>query len=287
MTKVSNNERILCSVCRKRDAVYRRRSSGELLCRLCLFRSIVRQVRKAVRYYKMVNKLSTVLFVIRPEAVEESIVSFYIYKGATKDLQLTYNVICFNSITNCSIVKHYIGRNVDNFIEVGLNFKTSNLVELIKFVEAVAVKIANKHNIKFIVTPLFRDELTLLSVLGILTTSRTIFSEGLPIKVVDEIKITRPFFYVISPDVSIIKTLDNIVIDSPIIIECDRFMQKAKKLLFNSIELLYSSIKSVELLQSYAFGTSTRCRYCGAFSLEPICDVCKKFQISIDASDLS
>jgi len=287
VAKDSNDERILCSACRKRNAVYKRRSSGELLCKLCLTRSLIRQVRKVVHYYKMANKLSTVLFIVRPEAVAESIVGFHIYRGATKDLQLTYNVLCLNSLTDCSIVKNYINQNVSRFIEVELNFKTSNLVEVIKFVEAVAVKVAKKLNIQFIATPLFRDELTLLSILGILITSRTVFSEGLPIKTVDEIKITRPFFYVLSPDVSIIKTLDNIVIDSQTMIECDKFMQKAKKLLFNSIELLYSSIKSVELFQSYVFGVSTRCRYCGAFSLEPVCDICKKFQAFIDAFSLS
>lgn len=287
MAKDGNDERILCSACRRRSAVYKRRSSGELLCKLCLIRSLIRQVRKVVHYYKMANKLSAVLFIIRPEAVAESIVGFYIYRGATKDLQLTYNVLCFNGLTDCNTVKNYINHNINGFIEVELNFKTSNLVEIIKFVEAIAVKVAKKLNIQFIVTPLFRDELTLLSILGILTTSRTVFSEGLPIKTLDEIKITRPFFYVLSPDVSIIKMLDNIVIDSQTMIECDRFMRKAKKLLFNSIELLYSSIKSVELFQSYVFGVSTRCRYCGAFSLESVCDVCKKFHVFIDAFSLS
>lgn len=242
----------------------------------------MKQVRKAIHYYKMVNKSSSILYIIRPEAVAESIIGFNIYRKATKNFNLMYSILCFNKLTNCEAVKRYIDENIAHFIIIELNFKTKNLVEIIKFVEAVAVKISRKHNIQFVATPIFRDELTLLSLLGVLTISRTIFSEGLPLKVVDEVKLTRPFFYVISSDIALLKFLDNVDIDSSISIECDKSMQKAKKILFNSIELTYSSIKTVELLQSYILGSSTRCKYCGAFSLNTVCDLCEKLRPYID-----
>jgi hypothetical protein len=272
----------LCTACRKRDAVYRRISSGEVLCKLCLFRSLVKQVRKAIHYYKMVSRSSSVLYVIRPEAVAESVIGFIIYKKATKDFNLVYNVLCIDKLTNCDEVKHYIGQNNVGFITIESSFKPQKFVELVKYLDAVAVKISKKLKINSVAVPLFRDELSLLSLLGILTISRTIFSEGLPIKNVDSIKITRPFFYVISIDIAMLKVLEGVDIDPQFLMECDSFMQKAKKILFNSVELMYSNVKTVELMQSYIFGISTRCKYCGAFSLNEVCEICSRLSQYID-----
>lgn len=282
MPNFFEGDKKICSACRKREAIYKRISSGEILCKLCLFRSLVKQVRKAVHYYKMVNRLSSVLFIIRPDAVSESIVGFNIYRRATRDFELKYNVLCIDRLVDCEAVKKSVDEKSVNLIVIESNFKTQKFIELVKYVDAIAVKISKKLGINFVVTPLFRDELTMLSLLGILTVSRTIFSEGLPIKIVDNVKITRPFFYVISPDVAMLRYLEGVDIDPLILIECDGFTQKAKKMLFSSIELAYSSIKTVELLQSYVFGVSTRCRYCGAFNLNTVCDVCEKLSQYID-----
>lgn len=272
----------LCSSCGKRVAVYRRRTSGEALCKLCLFRSLVKQVRKAINCYKMVNRSKSVLYILRPEAVGESVIGFNIYKNAIKGFDIDLSIMCINGITDCKSVEESLNKYVNNFIIIETNFMPANLAESIKFSESIAIKIARKHNIQFIVTPLFRDELTLLSLIGIITISRTIFSEGLPIKIVDDIKITRPFFYTVSLDISIIKMLDKITLEQKIELKCSNVMESAKKILYASTELMYSSIKSVELLQTYVFGSVTRCKYCGAYSLDSVCDICKGFQSYID-----
>uniref|UniRef100_A0A7C2ZLU5 Cytoplasmic tRNA 2-thiolation protein 2 n=1 Tax=Ignisphaera aggregans TaxID=334771 RepID=A0A7C2ZLU5_9CREN len=275
-----------CSACKRREAIYRRKSSGEQLCKLCLFHSLVKQVRKAIHYYKMVVRSGSTLFIIRPDAVGESVVGFNIFRRATRDFQLSYNILCIDGLVDCSMARNLIGIPYDNFIVAEATFKTTRTSELLKYIESVSVKAARKINAQFVVTPLFRDEMAILSLLGILTTSRSIFSEGLPVKLVDSIKIVRPFFYVISSDVAVLAALDDMIVEPKVVLECDSFMKKAKNIFLNSVELMYSSIKSVELFQSYVFGSSSRCKYCGAFSLSDVCDVCKNIAKFVDAFEI-
>lgn len=283
MTTEDRYHRYLCSSCKKRIAVYKRKTSGEYLCRLCLFRSLVKQVRRAIHYYRMIHRSSSVLYIIRPEAVAEAVAGIQIYRGATKNFNLNYYVMCVNGITDCNGVEGFISSDVHKIVVVEAKYKPENAIDLIKFLESLAVRLAKKLGIRFVVTPLFRDELSILSIIGVLTTSRTAFSEGLPIKISNDVIITRPFFYVISADISMIKVLEGIDILPRFELKCDEFMQKAKKLLHSSPELMYSSIKSIELLQTYVFGSPNRCRYCGAFSSNEVCDICKKFHHYIDA----
>ena len=108
----------LCSSCRRRVAVYKRVTSGERLCRLCLFRSVVKQVRKAVHYYKMVRRGSAILYVIRPEAVGESLAGLHTYKVATKDFNLRYYVLCLSDVTDCDLVKNAVGHSDVELISI-------------------------------------------------------------------------------------------------------------------------------------------------------------------------
>lgn len=222
------------------------------------------------------------LYLIRPDAVAESIIGLNIYRVATKGFELSYNVICVDGLTNCDDIRHITGGNIRQFVTIATVFKPTNIVELIKFLESLAIKIAKKIDAKFVVTPLFRDELTILSLAGILMVSRTIFSEGLPIKVLGDIKVSRPFFYVISADISILGFLERLEIESKLELECDEFIRKAKRLFYTSTELMYSSIKTVELLQTYAFGSTAKCKYCGAYSLDNVCEICKKIHQYVD-----
>ena len=104
----------------------------------------------------------------------------------------------------------------------------------------------------------------------------------MPVKYVEDIKIVRPFFNVISLDVlylaytsyanarlyeylNQIKFVDN------------AYVKKAFKILMESPELMYSTSKSVELLQSFVISKPTRCRICGSFSDSDVCEYCRRF----------
>ncbi len=273
----------LCSSCKRRYATFRRRTSGERLCRLCLYNSVIKQVRKAVHYYKMIRKNSSILFLVMVNKPLLSIMSLSIYESAVKDFSIDNLVLlCFNRYLNCNNIKDIIKSNHYGFIEFEPHFITNDFIEWLKYAEFIAIKIAKESKIEFIVVPLYRDELAIISLLGMLSTSRTIFSEGLPIRNVDEIKITRPFYYVVSDDVLYLtltsKFMSGIDLDGYKFEERYRFFKHIKTILRDSPELMYSSDKSVELLQSYLMGYSKRCRYCGSYDIDDICGYCRKFK---------
>jgi len=263
--------------------VYKRRNSGEILCRLCLFRSLVKQTRKAVSYYQMIRRNGSSLYIVRPDAIGESIVGFTVYRNSIKDFKTKIYVLCVDGITRCRDIETFFNVKVDRYLKVNIGYVPSNKVEMIKFIEAVAVRIARKFDIEFVASPLFRDELALFLLAGILTTLGTVFSEGLPIKIVDGIKIVRPFYYVMFVDVVLMKILDHVNIEPGVEFECEDYIRKAKSMLYSSLELMYSSTKVIELFQRYAFNSSKRCRYCGAYTLNDICNACERFHKYIDS----
>lgn len=277
-----NLNNVLCSSCKKRYAIYKRKSSGEFLCKLCLFRSLVKQTRKAVNNYHMISRKQSMLYIIRPDAVGESVEGLVIYRSAVKDLEAKIYALCINNLTLCEDVEQMLLGKIETCLKTNANYIPSNKIEMIKLVEALAVSIAKKHGIELIVSPLFRDESTIFSLIGMLTVSTSILSEGLPIKTVSGIKIIRPFFYVMSIDVSILRITDKIDLEPQISIACDDIVNKAKATLYSSIELMYSSIKSIEIIQSKVFNSLNKCRYCGAYSSNEVCEICRKFYHCID-----
>uniref|UniRef100_A0A7C5XN52 Uncharacterized protein n=1 Tax=Ignisphaera aggregans TaxID=334771 RepID=A0A7C5XN52_9CREN len=273
----------LCSSCKRRYATFRRRTSGERLCRLCLYNSVIKQVRKAIHYYKMIRKNSSILFLIMVNKPLLSIMSLSIYESAVKNFNINNSVLlCFNKYLNCGNIKEIIKSGHYEFIEFEPHFITNDFIEWLKYAEFIAIKIAKESEIEFIVVPLYRDELVIISLLGMLSTSRTIFSEGLPIRNVGDIKITRPFYYVVSDDVLYLtltsKFMSGIDLNEYKFEERYRFFKHIRNILGNSPELMYSSDKSAELLQSYLMGYSKRCKYCGSYNIDDICEYCKKFK---------
>ncbi len=277
----TEGEPVYCSSCRKRHAVFKRRVSGEKLCRLCLYRSVVKQVRRTLHYYKMIKKNSNIMFLIMANKPLLSIVALSIYESTIRDFNVNITVLCFNRYIDCKKISNIIRANSYRIIEVDDKFTTKDFIEWLKYGEYMAIKIAREIGIEFIAVPLYRNDLTTLSLFGLLTTSRTIFSEGLPIREVDNIKVTRPFYYVVSDDVLYL------TLTSKHIMELDlngyEFEEKAKFfknmgiILKNSPELMYSSSKSVELLQSYIFGNVKKCKYCGSYDISDTCSYCSKF----------
>ena len=290
---------MVCKLCRKRRPVYKRVTSGEVLCRQCLYSSIVKQIRKAVNYYTIVHRGERALFIIRPDRPLESVLAFQLLNSAIRDLDIEISLICYSGFINCQKftqlledlgvkVKVVEVQILEDAIHINLCF-----VELLKLVEAIAHRIACKHNFDTILTPLYRDELTLLSMLGLLKVSKSVFSESLPVKLGDSVRIARPFFYVISMDILYLTYTSHIVAHyvnalHPFIPRLDNvestLMRHSKDILWTSTELMYSSTKSVEILQSFILGSAKRCKYCLAHSDTEVCNYCLHLQNLIESA---
>ncbi len=285
---------VYCSSCKKRLATYKRIASGEKLCRYCLYNSVVKQIRKAIHYYKMVKKSGSAIYILRPERILSSIEGLYTLISALKDFNIALHVLCIHNFTDCeNLSKSFPSTTFINVRIEDKEFKSIQLIELIKFYEVVAIEIARGRSIESVLVPLFRDELSILLLYGLLMISKSIFSEGMPIRIVDDgISVSRPFYYVTSIDITYLSLTDRKI---PLKIEEredtlysfikeHEFWRKAKGILIRSPELMYSSSKTVELLQSYIIGSkATRCRYCGSYSDSDVCEICSKILKYIDA----
>jgi len=290
---------MVCKLCRRRRPVYKRITSGEVLCRQCLYNSIVKQIRKAMNYYAIAHRGEHALFVVRPDRPLESAFAFQLLNSAIRGLGVEISMICYSSFIDCQEFTRLLedlGVKV-KVIEIQIPRDTihANLcfVELLKLVEAVAHRIACKHDFDAILTPLYRDELTLLSMLGLLKVSKSVFSESLPVKLGDNVRIARPFFYVISMDVLYLTYTSHITAHyintlHPFIPRLDdiesALMKHSKDILWTSTELMYSSVKSVEMLQSYILGSTRRCKYCLAHSDTEVCNYCSHLRNLIESA---
>ncbi len=240
-------------------------------------------------YYTIVHRGERVLFIIRPDRPPESVISLQLFLSASRDLELDTTILCYSQLLDCAALSRVLAelkleltmlRVTSKFDAIQLGF-----VDLLKLSEAIACNIARKHRFNTVLTPLYRDELALLSILGLLKISKSAFSEALPVKLGNGVRIARPFLYVASMDVLYLtytspiltKYLEKLRPYTPILDPVEEpVLKHAKGILWFSTELMYSSSKSIELLQSYILGSAKRCKYCLAHSDTEVCEYCSR-----------
>ncbi len=299
---VERETKPLCSSCRRREAVYRRLTSGEKLCRLCLFSATANQVRKAVHYYKMLKRGDSIIFILRPDKPLLSLQAFLIFHTAVRDMELKYSILCLKDVTNCELVEHIVKSHVKKsdieIVSIPCRLdciKTQTFIHMIKYCEALAIRVAMQRNMNAVIAPLFRDELSMIMLAGLLIVSKTAYSEGMPLKLVEGIKVARPFYYVFSVDVLYLTLTSPELREKESICEPhlnlyivnERFDERLKSTFIRSPELMYSSIKGSQLLQSYILAGSKRCRICGAYSDKDVCEYCEALLPCLSQVELS
>jgi len=263
--------------------VYRRAASGERVCSTCLFNAVVDQVKKALNYFAMVRKGSRVLFVVRPDKPLESLIALRVFIKAAKDFDLEIHALCIDGIAPCNEIGSQLQELVKEVHRYRFVGDLPSYMHMVKAVSSICAKVAREIDAETCVEPYTRDELTLFALLGILRVEKEVFSEGLPVKKIDRLKIARPFYYAISHDIAALtylrRELRDLYADTIPFISFSKselvVLQGFAKILAGSTELAYSSHKTVELLQSYLIGDSPRCRFCGAFADSDTCRYCR------------
>ncbi len=297
--------RIKCQHCKKRDAVYRRLASGEVLCVQCLANAVVKQIRKAMSVYPIVKRDENVLYVIRSDKPLESITALKLFLKAVSGLNVSIDVLCIDVNSNglCNTVEEILKRQsleVRKIISITVKHKNivNSWLKLVKLHSVLPLQIARKEHITAIVQPYFRDELTFLNIIGLIMLKYEVFSEGMPVKksYYEDIRISRPFYYVVSHDIAVLtyhnKILQEYMIKNDIgfipIDERESYaLELSKRIFFESPELMYASTKSVELLQSYIVKNSTQCSYCLSLASESVCSICKSLIDVLESSKTS
>ncbi|MEM0026584.1 MAG: hypothetical protein QXT53_01435 [Ignisphaera sp.] len=244
-------------------------------------------MRKTSYYYKMFRKNERVIFAIRGDDIALSLESFFVLSNAMKDFDLEYKILCPDNLIDCKIIGEEVKKHVKNNFEIyevkyPVDIISKSIIYMTKYIDAYATKIALEDHVEYVTSLLFRDEISMMLILGLLLISKTVFGEGMPIKYVENIKIVRPFYNVFSQDIlylayssqEILRINDSV---NRIEINVDGYIKKAYNILTKSPELMYSSSKSIEMLQSFIISKPSRCYLCGSFSDEVVCEYCKAF----------
>ena len=64
-----------CTSCKRRQAFYYRRQSGELLCKICLERSVIKQIKRAIGRFNLLQPRSTIIIPLIPDMPYESLIT--------------------------------------------------------------------------------------------------------------------------------------------------------------------------------------------------------------------
>jgi len=233
---------------------------------------------------------------LRWDKPAESIEALRIFRKAASSFEPKMSILCVDRLLNCDAVLKVLERIEPtlgaSLMRVHVTSPSSSYVprsftESVKLLEYIAARVASKEKFDSVVIPIFRDEMFLFSFAGFVHVDKTLIGDSLPVKVGDEYRIVKPFFYVLGIDVAVLAYNDPLLRDSGrefgggcTFSEMELgLIRRLQALTASSLEVVYSSAKTVEVLQSFVEGSRNRCLICLSFSDEELCRFCKAFEL--------
>ncbi len=274
---------MLCTNCRRREAKYLRAASGETLCGKCLANGVYKQLRKFFTLYNVLKRGSSTIYIIRIDRIPESLAILRVLNRLLGNLS-TRRIMLVPKGLRAVNLGQLVPLDVAEIAYYEVPSELSSMAELIKALDTVAKNACMMFNASVALVPLFRDELTLLMIQGLLDSAPHIFSDALPVKRGSGVCIARPTYYVFSADAVAIAYLSRLyelippeTAKLPSLNARERVVVKHMyPILWRSRELMYSSRKSLELLQSFILAKTNRCSICLARSSEDPCPLCRE-----------
>jgi len=242
----------------------------------------------------MIRSKDKVLFALRWDKPAESIEALRIFRKAVSSFEPRISILCVDRLLNCGTVSKVIER-IDPALGASLirvyitnpSYVPRSFTETVKLLEYIAARVASKEKFDSVVIPVFRDEMFMFSFAGFVHLDKTLIGDSLPVKVGEEYRIVKPFFYVLGIDVAVLAYNDPLLRDSQrglgggcVFSEAELgLIRRLQALIASSLEVVYSSAKTVEILQSFIVGSRNKCSVCLSFSDEELCRFCKAFEL--------
>ncbi|MDP8003637.1 MAG: hypothetical protein ACP5I6_02655 [Caldisphaera sp.] len=281
---------VLCSVCKKREAVYYRRYSGEALCAKCLNNSVEKDVKKEISKIKILNINSKIVIPITFFAPSSSIVLANMLSRIEKRFKSKIVILVPNVYNRSDIIglldkndrSDIIGIKINNFNYDAL--KNISLQECIRFERAWSIKASKEIGYENIALPITRTDISLILVDSLLNGQRDFISETYDTLEFNGLNIFYPFASIEGETLSAYEIIAKIIV-KPL---CYPYI-KSKSVFYsiggNRPELDFGSEKIIQKFRSI---NANRCKICGGFSSKDVCKVCKKLNLeNIDIEFLS
>lgn len=249
-----------CTSCGRRFAVYFRRASGERLCSVCFERSLVKAIKRSLRNVKELTPGTSILSVIIPERLVESITLLYLLNKIERKYRcdvIATLVTCvdFTSSDIIKLLEFNKLASAENVILLQLSerYCLSLDPQTFKYVIRLYGKIATSVNTNIVALPLTLNDVDELVINSLLSGDLNNALITQPINL-NNIIITMPFFKVPANEIyafSYLKGLYNYSLDSLIPIRSCSVRQAIIKelvrdMIVNNPELTQTLSKFIE-----------------------------------------
>jgi tRNA(Ile)-lysidine synthase TilS/MesJ len=270
----------ICSICKKRPAIYYRAYSGEYICAKCLNNVIEKGVKRVINKIKILSMDSKIVIPITYFSPSSSVVLSNILYRIEKQFKSKIAIIIPNNY-NIEEIKIFLDNKVDIFI-AKISIKPPDrlsLIECLRYERAWSIKAAKALGYNFIALPITRTDISLILLDSLLNGRIEFISESLEFLDNNGIKIFYPFSGIEGEMLASYEFISGIKIN-PL---CLTYIKS--KNIFYSIagsrpELDFGSQRIIERF-NYAANklAKTKCKICGGFSDNEICNTCNKLNL--------
>ncbi len=266
----------LCTVCKRREAVYKRTYSGDLLCKPCLRRQLTRQIKHSLGSQGILKPRQHVIVALSPLAPLQSLTLAEI----ATSIEAKYGskvTILYNKNT-IKINNNRMQRPPVDAVELivaddMLPKEDMTYTECMRFERATAVIHAIQNGADAVILPYTRDMLA-IAMLEATASDWTYLSEAR-----DYLAGAKPAIAglsrVESEAASAYAALSGY--DAQPLCKPRMLLSKVfKRIARGRPELVYSTAKSIELLSTQAGVKARTCRICGGYTRQgDVCSICK------------
>ena len=262
-----------CSVCGKREAVYRRDYSGQNLCPICLGRTIERSIRKSIAEARVLSPGDTILLPITLSVPYYSQVLALLLPGLEKrhGSKVVVAVPTALGVGTGAVASR--GDVVE--VDVPSPRAYENPLDCIRYDRSWSLYYARKLGADAVAFPLTRTHLTLIDLEAVLQGRPEAISDSLLV-VDSRPPVFNPLAGVEAETVAAYGIVRGV---EPLDTPCRPVW--ASKYVYRSVargrpELAFSMGKVSPRLAGLASRSMTRCRVCGGASPGPVCPSCKR-----------
>ncbi len=260
---------VVCTVCKRREAIYYRRYSGDYLCAPCLERAVEKGVRRSLGEAGLLKPKSRILIPIPYSSPLWALALLHILPRVARKHGSELVVAVPESFEELAVPGIY------EVATVNINPpSTRDPSECWRYDRRWSLEVASRIGADVILLPLTRTDLNLLMIDSILHGDEQRLSESLPV-----IPWTNP------PIVSAFSRLEGEIVAAYVVHKglhapkgCIPDLSYAKEIFYSIArgrpELEYSSYKSINLLIG-GVKTKPKCQLCGGYTdSEPYCWAC-------------
>ncbi len=271
-----------CAVCKNRKIVYKRSYSGDLMCDLCLEKTLIKAVKKVIGKYRILKPFSKVLVPITYTAPHYSAALAHIL--AKLERKFSTEVI----IARPSDIEYDVGVNWPplNARELIVDIKVSGLditnpSACVRFDRRWSLFLAKRLGIDIIALPFSRTDLIIFALNALLVEGIEAISEALDYISINNVKFFSAFSEVEGEIVSAYVAIRSLWFYSNL---C-KYKIDARDVFYSIAgrrpELEFSIEKTLNPIFTKSSTLYNRCNLCGGFSKGNTCRYCNKSDLQI------